>query len=66
MLLYFSCGLISGSISFDIVKNGIDKKLIEGCINAFEFRLREADTGGYPKGLVYYMNAMDSWLYGGV
>ena len=49
----------------DIVKNGIDKKLIEGCINAFEFRLREADTGGYPKGLVYYMNAMDSWLYGG-
>ncbi|WP_290459190.1 insulinase family protein [Romboutsia ilealis] len=49
----------------DLVKNGIDKKLIEGCINAFEFRLREADTGGYPKGLVYYMNAMDSWLYGG-
>ncbi len=49
----------------EIVKTGIDKKLIEGCINAFEFRLREADTGGYPKGLVYYMNAMDSWLYGG-
>ncbi|QJA08753.1 insulinase family protein [Romboutsia sp. CE17] len=49
----------------DIVKNGIDKKLIEGCINAFEFKLREADTGSYPKGLVYYMNAMDSWLYGG-
>ena len=48
-----------------LLKNGIDKKLIEGCINAFEFRLREADTGGYPKGLVYYMNAMDSWLYGG-
>ncbi|MGL5694025.1 MAG: insulinase family protein, partial [Peptostreptococcaceae bacterium] len=49
----------------DIVKNGIDKKLIEGCINTFEFKLREADTGSYPKGLVYYMNAMDSWLYGG-
>ncbi len=49
----------------DLVKNGIDKKLIEGCINAIEFRLREADTGGYPKGLIYYMHAMDSWLYGG-
>ena len=49
----------------DLVKNKIDKKLIEACINAYEFRLREADTGGYPKGLIYYMNAMDSWLYGG-
>ena len=49
----------------ELVKNGIDKKLIEGCINVFEFKLREADTGSYPKGLVYYMNAMDSWLYGG-
>ncbi len=49
----------------DVVKNGIDKKLIEGCINTVEFKLREADTGSYPKGLVYYTNAMDSWLYGG-
>ncbi len=49
----------------DLVKNGIDKKLIEGCINVFEFKLREGDTGSYPKGLIYYMNAMDSWLYGG-
>ncbi|RDY25743.1 insulinase family protein [Romboutsia weinsteinii] len=48
-----------------LVDEGIDKKLIEGCINVFEFRLRESDTGDYPKGLVYYMNAMDSWLYGG-
>lgn len=48
-----------------LVKNGIDKELIEGCINTFEFRLREADTGTDPKGLIYYLNAMDSWLYGG-
>ena len=45
--------------------SGITLGMFIGCINAFEFRLREADTGGYPKGLVYYMNAMDSWLYGG-
>ncbi len=49
----------------NLVKNGIDKELIQGCINTFEFRLREADTGTDPKGLIYYLNAMDSWLYGG-
>ncbi|MFI3209608.1 MAG: insulinase family protein [Peptostreptococcaceae bacterium] len=49
----------------DLIKNGIDKKLIEGCINTFEFKLREADTGGYPKGIIYSMNSLDTWLYGG-
>lgn len=49
----------------ELVNKGIDKELIEGCINTFEFRLREADTGTDPKGLIYYLNAMDSWLYGG-
>lgn len=46
-----------------LVKNGIDKKLIEACINIKEFRLREGDTRSYPKGLLYYTKAMDSWLY---
>lgn len=48
-----------------LVKNGIDKKLIEACINITEFKLREADFQGMPKGLFYYMTAMDSWLHGG-
>ncbi len=48
-----------------LVRDGIDKKLIEGCINITEFKLREADFQGFPKGLFYYMTAMDSWLYGG-
>ena len=47
----------------DLVKNGIDKKLIEACINITEFKLREADLGGFPKGLYYYITSMDSWLY---
>lgn len=47
----------------DIVKKGIDKKLIEACINITEFKLREADLGGFPKGLYYYITSMDSWLY---
>ncbi|SHH63443.1 insulinase family protein [Clostridium grantii] len=47
----------------DLVKNGIDKKLIEGGLNAKEFALREADTRSYPKGLVHFSKAMSSWLY---
>lgn len=47
----------------DLVNKGIDKKLIEACINITEFKLREADLQGFPKGLFYYITAMDSWLY---
>lgn len=47
----------------DLVKEGIDKKLIESVINAHEFQLREADFGRYPKGLIYGMKLMESWLY---
>lgn len=48
----------------DLVKNGIDKKLIEASINIKEFRLRESDSQGYPKGLLYGIKVMDSWLHG--
>ena len=47
----------------DLVKNGIDKKLVEAAINYREFKLREADFGGQPKGLIYGIRLMDSWLY---
>lgn len=49
----------------DIVKNGFDKKLIEGSINIFEFLMREADHGARPKGLIYNMQALSSWLHDG-
>jgi presequence protease len=47
----------------DLVIKGIDKKSIEASINLKEFQLREADYQGYPKGLIYSMKCMDSWLY---
>ena len=47
-----------------LVREGLDKKLIESAINSKEFALREADYGGYPKGLIYNIKALDSWLYG--
>lgn len=47
----------------DIVKHGMDKKAIEAGINYHEFRYREADFGNYPKGLMYGLQIMESWLY---
>lgn len=48
-----------------LVTHGLDKKLIEAAINVKEFQLREADYGSMPKGLIYSITAMDSWLYDG-
>ena len=48
-----------------IVKDGIDKDIIKAAINNFEFELKEADTGTYPKGLIYGITIMESWLYDG-
>ena len=47
----------------EIVKNGMDEKAIEAGINYHEFRYREADFGGFPKGLMYGLQIFDSWLY---
>lgn len=49
----------------DIVNKGIDKELLQASINIMEFKLREADFGQYPKGLIYNINLMNSWLYDG-
>jgi len=47
----------------DIVKNGINKKSLLAGINSLEFRFREADFGAYPKGLMYGLQCLDSWIY---
>ncbi|WP_099469884.1 insulinase family protein [Konateibacter massiliensis] len=47
----------------NIVKNGLDEKAIKAGINYNEFRYREADFGNYPKGLMYGLQILDSWLY---
>lgn len=47
----------------EIVSEGLDERKIEAAINHFEFKTKEADYGRYPKGVIYAMKAMDSWLY---
>ena len=45
------------------VKNGLDKKALLAGINTDEFKYREADFGRFPKGLLYGLQVLDSWLY---
>lgn len=47
----------------EIVEKGIDKTLLTGALNRTEFTLREADFFGRPKGLIYGIRCMDTWLY---
>lgn len=47
----------------NIVKNGFDEKALLAGINYYEFKYREADFGSYPKGLMYGLQMLDSWLY---
>lgn len=45
-----------------IVDNGIDQELIQTELNNLKFDIRE--KGGYStKGIAYFINAFDSWLY---
>lgn len=45
------------------VRDGIDRKALEAAINGTEFKEREADYGTFPKGLLYGLKTMKTWLY---
>ena len=47
----------------DIVAEGINKTSVLAAINSSEFRFREADFGSYPKGLLYGIECLDTWLF---
>jgi hypothetical protein len=46
-----------------LVKEGIDRDSLLAGINSSEFRFREADFGQFPKGLLYGLTCLDSWLF---
>ncbi len=48
-----------------LADEGINRKSLKAGMNYFEFRYREADYGSAPKGLMYGLQCMDSWLYDG-
>ena len=46
-----------------LVKNSIDPLWVHASIHTLEFHLREANTGSYPRGLVYMLKSLRDWLY---
>ena len=43
----------------------LDHTLVQASLNTLEFRLRESDFGSSPKGLIYGIRMMKTWLYDG-
>lgn len=48
-----------------LADQGINQKSLKAGLNYWEFKYREADYGTTPKGLMYGLQSLDSWLYGG-
>ena len=47
----------------ELNKSGIDRETVTAAMNTTEFRLRENNTGSYPRGLVLMLRALTTWLY---
>uniref|UniRef100_A0A7S2FA16 Peptidase M16C associated domain-containing protein n=1 Tax=Octactis speculum TaxID=3111310 RepID=A0A7S2FA16_9STRA len=46
-----------------IVEDGFDQSALDASMNSLEFRLREFNTGSFPKGLSMMLGAMSGWIY---
>ncbi|GFK93627.1 hypothetical protein NNJEOMEG_01461 [Fundidesulfovibrio magnetotacticus] len=49
----------------DIRAKGIDPDDVEAALNTIEFRLRENNTGSFPRGLSLMLRALVTWLHDG-
>jgi Zn-dependent M16 (insulinase) family peptidase len=47
----------------DAALNGFPEDAVKASLNTLEFRLREFNTGGYPRGLSLMLGCMGSWIY---
>ncbi|MCP4424352.1 MAG: peptidase M16 [Chloroflexi bacterium] len=46
-----------------LAADGIERDMVEAAINTIEFRLRENNTGNFPRGLSLALRALSAWLY---
>lgn len=46
-----------------VTEQGLNQDALLAGINSAEFRFREADFGQFPRGLLYGLQCMESWLY---
>lgn len=47
----------------ELIHNGLDKKALRAGLSSLEFKTKESDFGRYPKGLMYVLQMLSSWLY---
>ncbi|HMN62555.1 MAG TPA: insulinase family protein, partial [Anaerolinea sp.] len=48
-----------------LARDGIDPATVSASLNTVEFRLRELNTGRFPRGLAIMLGALETWLYDG-
>jgi hypothetical protein len=48
-----------------LARDGIDPETVAASLNTLEFRLRENNTGSYPRGLLLMLRALSTWLHEG-
>ena len=48
-----------------IAEEGLDPKLIEASLAEYEFGTRERDFGTNPQGIIFGLQMLEFWLYGG-
>ena len=48
-----------------LARNGLDHARLNAVLDRHEFNDREKDSGGFPRGLLFFEDALDQWLYGG-
>jgi Zn-dependent M16 (insulinase) family peptidase len=46
-----------------VAQGGLEPDMVEASVNTIEFRLRENNTGSYPRGLALMLRALTTWLY---
>src|SRR3981081_1272868 len=47
-----------------LADKGIDPLTVEAALNTVEFHLRENNTGAFPRGIVFMLRSLRSWLHG--
>ena len=48
-----------------LIKEGIDRQQLEATLAYLELNLKERNFGGYPQGIIFGFQVLESWLYGG-
>ncbi|PXF40041.1 Presequence protease 1, chloroplastic/mitochondrial [Gracilariopsis chorda] len=50
-------------VLMNVEKNGFPERMIDASLNTIEFRLRENNTGSFPKGLALMLRSLTTWLH---